>query len=98
MSGSFLINQSPDQPITAAKLLLRELFHIFRCLTNQRHKKQADEHRQEEVMKTWLLLFAFLLVGIPSVSSAAVGDAVEVSIVTDNGHLLPFYPHKSPTA
>ncbi len=46
-------------------------------------------------MKTWLLLFAFLLVGIPSVSSAAVGDAVEVSIVTDNGHLLPFYPHKS---
>ena len=46
-------------------------------------------------MKTWLLLFAFLLVGIPSVSSAAVGEAVEVSIITDNGHLLPFYPHKS---
>ncbi len=46
-------------------------------------------------MKTWLLLFAFLLIGIPSVSSAAVGDAVEVSIVTDNGHSLPFYPHKS---
>ena len=46
-------------------------------------------------MKTWLLLFAFLLVGIPSVSSAAVGDAVEVSIVTDNGHSLSFYPHKS---
>ena len=46
-------------------------------------------------MKTWLLLFAFLLVGIPSVSLAAVGEAVEVSIVTDNGHSLPFYPHKS---
>ena len=46
-------------------------------------------------MKTWFLLFAFLLVGIPSVSSAAVGEAVEVSIITDNGHLLPFYPHKS---
>jgi hypothetical protein len=58
-------------------------------------KKQADEHRQEEVMKTWLLLFAFFLVGIPSVSSAAVGEAVEVSIVTDNGQMLPFYPHKS---
>ena len=46
-------------------------------------------------MKTWLLLFAFLWVGIPSVSSAAVGEAVEVGIVTDNGHSLPFYPHKS---
>lgn len=46
-------------------------------------------------MKTWLLLLAFLLVGIPSVSSAAVGDAVEVSIVTDNGHSIAFYPHKS---
>jgi hypothetical protein len=73
----------------------RELFLSFPCLIHQRHKKQADEHRQEEVMKTWLLLFAFLLVGIPSVSSAAVGDAVEVSIVTDNGHSIPFYPHRS---
>jgi len=61
----------------------------------QRQKKQADCHRPEEVMKTWLLLFASLLVGFPSVSSAAVGDAVEVSIVTDNGHSIPFYPHKS---
>ena len=46
-------------------------------------------------MKTWLLLFVALLIGIPSVASAAVGDAVEVSIVTDNGWSLPFYPHKS---
>jgi hypothetical protein len=46
-------------------------------------------------MKTWLLLIAFLLVGIPSVSPAAVGEAVEVSIVTDNGQSIPFYPHKS---
>jgi hypothetical protein len=46
-------------------------------------------------MKTWLLLFVALLVGIPSVSPAAVGDAVEVGIVTDNGHSLSFYPHKS---
>jgi hypothetical protein len=46
-------------------------------------------------MKTWLLLLAFLLVGIPTVASATVGSAVDVSIVTDNGHLLSFYPHKS---
>jgi hypothetical protein len=46
-------------------------------------------------MKTWLLLSAFLLVGIPSVSPAAAGDAVDVSIVTDNGQVLPFYPHRS---
>jgi hypothetical protein len=46
-------------------------------------------------MKTWLLLFAFLLVGIPSVSPAAVGEAVEVSIVTDSGHSIPLYPHRS---
>ena len=46
-------------------------------------------------MKTWLLLLAFLLVGIPTVASATVGSAVDVSIVTDNGHSLSFYPHKS---
>ncbi len=46
-------------------------------------------------MKTWLLLFAFLLIGIPSAASATVGSAVDVSIVTDNGHSLPFYPFKS---
>ena len=46
-------------------------------------------------MKTWLLLFVALLIGIPYIASAAVGDAVEVGIVTDNGRSLPFYPHKS---
>ena len=46
-------------------------------------------------MKTWLLLLAFLLVGVPSFASAAVGSAVDVSIITDNGQSLPFYPFKS---
>jgi hypothetical protein len=46
-------------------------------------------------MKLWLLLFAFLLIGFPSYASAAVGSAVDVSIVTDNGHSLPFYPFKN---
>src|SRR5512137_302932 len=46
-------------------------------------------------MKTWLLLLAFLLVGFPSAASAAVGSAVDVSIITDNGQSLPIYPFKS---
>jgi hypothetical protein len=46
-------------------------------------------------MKTWLLLLAFLLIGIPSAASATVGSAVDVSIITDNGHSLSFYPFKS---
>jgi hypothetical protein len=33
MSGSFLINQSPDQPITAAKLLLRGIEGNFSSLS-----------------------------------------------------------------
>jgi hypothetical protein len=46
-------------------------------------------------MNTWLLLLAFLLVGVPSFASAAVGSAVDVSIITDNGQSLPFYPFKN---
>jgi hypothetical protein len=46
-------------------------------------------------MKTWLLLLAFLLVGVPSFASATVGGAVDVNIITDNGQSLPFYPFKS---
>lgn len=46
-------------------------------------------------MKIWLLLFAVFLVGVPSFASATVGEVVEVSIIIDNGHILPLYPHKS---
>jgi len=46
-------------------------------------------------MKSWLLLFSLLLIGFPSHATATVGSAVDVSIITDNGQSLPFYPFKS---
>jgi hypothetical protein len=46
-------------------------------------------------MKILLVLLAALLIGVPSAAGASVGSAVDVSIITDNGHSLPFYPHKS---
>jgi len=45
-------------------------------------------------MKTLYLLLAALLVWLPGAAVASVGSAVDVSIVTDNGHTIPFYPHK----
>ena len=69
-------------------------FSLFLCLIHQRQKtgRQASAGGSHEDM---VVAVRVLLVGIPSVSLAAVGEAVEVSIVTDNGHLLSFYPHKS---
>ena len=46
-------------------------------------------------MKTLYLLLAALIVWLPGAAEASVGSAVDVSIVTDNGHTLSFYPHKS---
>lgn len=46
-------------------------------------------------MKTFLSLFVIVLFWVGAASAAVVGDAVEVSIVTDNGWSLPYYPVKS---
>jgi hypothetical protein len=46
-------------------------------------------------MKTGFVLFAVLFIAVGSVSAATVGDAVDVSIIIDNGLSLPFYPYKS---
>jgi len=46
-------------------------------------------------MKALLSLFAVLLIGVGTASAATIGDAVEVSIVADNGRSLPFYAVKS---
>jgi hypothetical protein len=46
-------------------------------------------------MKTFLSLFAIVLFWVGTASAAIIGDAVEVSIVTDNGWSLPFYSMKS---
>jgi hypothetical protein len=60
---------------------------------NQRQK--TNPHTQEEVMKILFLLLAAFLVGVHSAADASMGSAVDISIITDNGHLLPFYPHRS---
>ena len=46
-------------------------------------------------MKIWYLLVAALFIGLPSTACASVRGAVDVSIITDSGHSLSFYPHRS---
>ena len=46
-------------------------------------------------MKILLVLLAALLIGLPCAAGASVGSAVDVSIVTDNGQSLSFYPHRN---
>jgi len=46
-------------------------------------------------MKILFVLLAALWIGLPCAAGASVGSAVDVSIVTDNGHSLPFYPYQS---
>jgi len=46
-------------------------------------------------MKTWFMLFAVIFIGFPSIAAASAGSAVDVSIIAESGHALPFYPHRS---
>lgn len=46
-------------------------------------------------MKTWFMLFAVFFIGFPSIAAASAGSAVDVSIITENGRSIPFYPHRS---
>ena len=46
-------------------------------------------------MKTLLTLCTVLLLWAGGAAAATIGDTVEVSIASDNGRLLPFYPAKS---
>jgi hypothetical protein len=46
-------------------------------------------------MKKILLISVILLIWINIAAAATVGDALEVSILADNGRTLPFYPVKS---
>jgi len=46
-------------------------------------------------MKTWLMLFAVMFIGFPTIAAASAGSAVGVSIIAESGHSLPFYPHRS---
>jgi len=46
-------------------------------------------------MKTWFMLFVVIVIGLPSTAAASAGSAVDVSIITESGHSLPFYPHRS---
>ncbi|OGP68900.1 MAG: hypothetical protein A2031_05940 [Deltaproteobacteria bacterium RBG_19FT_COMBO_43_11] len=46
-------------------------------------------------MKTLLAVCAVLLIWVGSAAAAGVGDTIEVSIASDNGRFLPFYPMKS---
>ena len=45
-------------------------------------------------MKTLLSVCVILLMWVSIATAATIGDAVEVSIITDNGYALPFYPAK----
>ena len=45
-------------------------------------------------MKTLLSACVILLMWISIAAAATIGDAVEVSVITDNGWALPFYPEK----
>jgi hypothetical protein len=45
-------------------------------------------------MKTFLSVCVILLMWVSSAMAAAIGDAVEISIITDNGRALQFYPAK----
>ena len=46
-------------------------------------------------MKKLLVICAVLLMWIGYAAAATIGDTIEVSIVSDNGRFLPFYPMKS---
>ena len=46
-------------------------------------------------MKIWFMLFAVFFIGFPSIAAASAGSVVDVSIITESGHSLPFYPHRS---
>ena len=46
-------------------------------------------------MKTLLAICAVLLIWVGCAAAAVVGDTIEVSIASDNGQFLPFYPTKS---
>ncbi len=46
-------------------------------------------------MKKLFVICAVLLMWIGYAAAATIGDTVEVSIISDNGRFLPFYPMKS---
>lgn len=46
-------------------------------------------------MRIWYLLFAFFWIVFPSAADASAGNAVSVSIVTDDGRSLTFFPYKA---
>lgn len=46
-------------------------------------------------MKTLLSACVILLMWVSIAAAATIGDAVEVSVITDNGWVLPLYPAKS---
>ncbi len=45
-------------------------------------------------MKTLLVVCAVLLMCVGCAGAAVIGDTIEVSIASDNGRVLPFYPTK----
>jgi hypothetical protein len=46
-------------------------------------------------MKTLLAVCAALLIGVGPAAAATIGDTIEVSIISDNGLVLPLYPAKN---
>ena len=46
-------------------------------------------------MKKLFVICAVLFMWIGYAAAATIGDTIEVSIVSDNGRFLPFYPMKS---
>ena len=46
-------------------------------------------------MRKFISISVILLVWVNIAAAATIGDAVEVSVITDNGWALPFYPAKS---
>jgi hypothetical protein len=46
-------------------------------------------------MKRLIFISVILLIWVSISPAATIGDAVEVSVITDNGWTLPFYPAKS---
>ena len=46
-------------------------------------------------MKKLFVICAVLLIWIGSAGAATIGDTIEVSIASDNGRFLPFYPMKN---
>jgi len=46
-------------------------------------------------MKKLIFISVILLIWVSISAAATIGDAIEVSVITDNGWALPFYPAKS---